>query len=91
MALSNAERQKKYRESRKEKVSELEALRNEISVLQQEKRQLEIDIYNLNDRCKNLESINSDYAFNFRLCRHHLRQLNEFPGLSELRDIYPNV
>lgn len=34
MALSNAERQKRYRETRKEKVSELETLRNEIQLLQ---------------------------------------------------------
>ncbi|WP_445766594.1 hypothetical protein [Rheinheimera sp.] len=34
MALSNAERQKRYRETRKQKVSELDMLRNEIKLLQ---------------------------------------------------------
>lgn len=33
MALTNAERQKRYRETRKEKVSELDALRNDIAKL----------------------------------------------------------
>ena len=91
MALSNAERQKRYRELRKEKVSELDMLRNEIALLQSEKRQLEIDLYNLNDRYENLKSINEDYAFNFRLLRHHLKQLDQFPGISELREKYPVV
>ena len=42
MALSNAERQKRYRETRKEKVSELETLRNEIKLLQS---QLQLTAY----------------------------------------------
>ena len=50
MALSNAERQKKYRESRKEKVSELDSLRNlnevftsELNALRNEHNQLVVD------------------------------------------------
>lgn len=90
MALTNSERQKKYRQSRKSQLSELESLRNEITILRQQIRQLEIDLFNAKDNLKNLQSLNSSYAANFRLCRHHLRQLNQFPGISELRNLYPS-
>lgn len=91
MAMTNAERQKKFREQRSSQVLEFDALRNENQQLSEKIRRLEIELYHSKENYEKSRSISQDYSEMIRLYRHHLRELKQDTGISYLRELYPGI
>ena len=91
MAMTNAERQKKYRQARLVQSTELDLLRNENDRLTDVIRALEIDLYHLKENYDKSKSIAQDYSEIIRVYRHHLRHLNQETSVRELKLLYPGI